>query len=154
MSENLKQRIKQSADFESPAVEAMLNLMVAADYLRSRINRICSEFGITNGQYNVLRILRGAGAEGHARCEIAARMLERAPDITRIVDRLEKQNLVMRDRSEEDRRQSVTRISEKGLELLAQIDPLMADGDRFLTYKLSLPECIALTSICEKIYQK
>lgn len=152
MSNALKAKIKQRTDFDNPAGEAILNLMVAADVVRGQMERIFAAHEITSGQYNVLRILRGAGCDGHPRCEIAARMLERAPDITRIVDRLENQKLVIRDRSDEDRRQSVARISQKGLDLIDRIEPDLIKANLEIAQKLSMAEWIALTSICEKIY--
>ena len=154
MGEILKQRIKQSVDFKSPIDEAFLNLLVAADYAQTQIDRICAEFDITRGQYNVLRILRGAGKEGHPRYEIAARMVEKAPDVTRLIDRLEKQGLVMRGRSEEDRRQSITRITKIGLDLLTRVEPKLDEAKRSISKKLSLPEWIALSSLCEKLYDE
>ncbi len=152
MSNALKAKIKQRTDFDNPASEAVLNLMVAADIVKGELERIFAAHEITSGQYNVLRILRGAGCDGHPRCEIAARMIERAPDITRIVDRLENQKLVIRDRSDEDRRQSVARISQKGLEVLDRIEPDLIKVNLQIAKKLSVAEWIALTSICEKIY--
>ena len=152
MSDALKAKIKQRADFESPNSEAILNLLVAADTLRGRMECFFATYKITSGQYNVLRILRGAGSEGHPRCEIATRMVERAPDITRLVDRLEKQKLVIRERSDEDRRQSVARISQKGLDLLDLIEPKFSEFNNQFAKKLSVAEWIALTSLCEKIY--
>lgn len=152
MSNALKAKIKQRTDFDNPAGEAILNLMVAADTVRAQMDRFFAAYEITSGQYNVLRILRGAGCDGHPRCEIAARMVERAPDITRLVDRLEKQKLVIRDRSDEDRRQSVTRITEKGLDLLDRIEPEMSEFIGQTAQKMSVAEWIALTSLCEKVY--
>ena len=64
MGDFLRKRVKQSADFESPEVEALLNLLVAADHMRGRMEQVCSQFDITASQYNILRILRGAGQEG------------------------------------------------------------------------------------------
>ena len=84
MGEVLKRRIKQKADFESPAQEAMLNLLVAGDYIHRRLERVCARFGLTRPQYNVLRMLRGAHPQGHPRGEIASRMLTRSPDVTRL----------------------------------------------------------------------
>src|ERR1041385_1053078 len=104
MSEILNRRIKQKSGFGSPVNEGILNLLIAADYVRTQQEKLCAAHGITAGQYNVLRILRGAGSEGHPRCEIAGRMVERAPDVTRLVDKLEKEGLVVRERSAEDRR--------------------------------------------------
>src|ERR1700753_2794156 len=88
MGDVLKQRIKQ-ARFESPVQEAMLNVMVAASHLRDMVELVVEPFGITQPQYNVLRILRGVHPDGHPRRDIAARMIDRAPDVTRIIDRLE-----------------------------------------------------------------
>ncbi len=152
MTHKLKQRLKQNADFDSPVNEALLNLLVAADVVRKRISGVCAEFGLTQGQYNVLRILRGAYPEGHPRCDIAARMLEEAPDVTRLVDRLEKQNLVERDRADDDRRLSIARITEKGLQLLAEAEPQMKEIGKFFENSLSNNEARKLTNICEKIY--
>lgn len=152
MTHKLKQRIKQTADFESAANEALLNLMVAADVVRKRIDRVCARFGVTLGQYNVLRILRGIHPQGHPRCEITARMLEDAPDVTRLVDRLERQKLVVRDRSEEDRRHSLARITEKGLQLLVEMEQPMMEVNDFFAEILSDAESRKLTNICEKIY--
>ena len=153
MSSALKAKIKQRADFDSPSSEAMLNLMVASDTLRKQMDRLFAGYEITSAQYNVLRILRGAESEdGHPRCEIAARMIERAPDLTRIIDRLEKQDLVERDRTVEDRRLSLTKISRKGLELLDRIEPELIKVNLQIAKKLSAAEWIALTTLCEKIY--
>ena len=128
--------------------------MIAAGFVQKQLDRACKPFGITRGQYNVLRILRGAGAEGLPRFEITERMIEKAPDVTRLIDRLEKQGLVLRERSPGDKRQSITRISEKGLDLLTRIQPKIDETRSFLAQGLSLPEFIALSSICEKIYNK
>src|SRR5437868_14686048 len=97
--------------------------MVAANYVRVQSERVVNAHGITLPQYNVLRILRGAHPDGHPRYEIAARMLDRAPDVTRIIDRLSEKGLVARDRGAEDRRHSVTRITRDGLTLLETLDP-------------------------------
>jgi DNA-binding MarR family transcriptional regulator len=152
MGEVLKRRIRQEAGFASPSQEAMLNLMVAADHLRSLLDRVCEEFGITHGQYNVLRILSGVHPEGHPRCEIAARMLEKAPDVTRLVDRLEAQGLVERARSEADRRLSITRITGKGLALLEEMRPALEGVDRYFAERVSRRDARELSRICEGLY--
>jgi DNA-binding MarR family transcriptional regulator len=120
MGDALKRRLRQSR-FESPHHEAMLNLIVAAAHVRAELDRVCGEHGITEGQYNVLRILRGALPDGYPRGEIAHRMLERAPDVTRLIDRLERSELVERTRSGEDLRLSITRITKPGLQLLERM---------------------------------
>jgi DNA-binding MarR family transcriptional regulator len=154
MGEALKRRIKQASDFHSPAQEAMLNLMVAADHLRGRLDRVCAEFGVTHGQYNVLRILRGVHPEGHPRCEISARMLEKAPDVTRLVDRLEAQGLVERTRSEEDRRLSITRITPRGLRLLERMAPAVEGVARYFAERVSRRDARELSRVCEGLYDE
>src|SRR5512138_1721666 len=105
MGEVLRRRLQQR-HFDSPLHEAILNVVVAANYIRDCNDRTLARYGLTSPQYNVLRILRGAYPDGHPRCEIAARMLDRAPDVTRIIDRLAEKGLVERDRSSTDRRHS------------------------------------------------
>jgi DNA-binding MarR family transcriptional regulator len=151
MGDALRRRILQSR-FESPAQEALLNVMVAADHLRSRLERVCSEFGLSASQYNVLRILRGVHPAGHSRCEIARRMLERAPDVTRLVDRLEKRGWVARDRSEHDRRLSISCITDAGLELLERVGPSLENVQRELAARVPPRDCRELSRICEEIY--
>lgn len=153
MGEALKKRVKQIR-FKSPAQEALINLLIASSYMRDRLDSVCEEFGITHGQYNVLRILRGANNDGYSRLEISERMIEKAPDVTRLVDRLEKQGLVERDRSDEDKRQSITRITQKGLELLLQIDPQIKKVHEHLEFKVSLENCKRLSEVCERIYSE
>lgn len=130
----------------------MLNLMVAADHVRGMLDRVCAEFGVTHGQYNVLRILRGVHPQGHPRCDISARMLEKAPDVTRLVDRLEAQGLVKRTRSEEDRRLSITRITRRGLSLLEEMTPALEGVARYFAERVSRRDARELSRICEGIY--
>jgi len=151
MGDALRRRIRQNR-FESPAQEALLNLMVAADHLRSRLEQVCSGFGLSASQYNVLRILRGVHPEGHPRCEIARRMLERAPDVTRLIDRLVKRGWVARDRCERDRRLSISRITAAGLELLERIGPSLEIVQRELAARVPQRDCRELSRICEEIY--
>ena len=123
MGELIRQRLEQTKSFENAAQEAMLNLMIAAGYMNELNDRICTKHGITRSQYNVLRILRGVHPAGHPRQEITRRMVDRSPDVTRLIDRLEKGGLVERDRTDEDRRLSIERITQNGLDLLDQIAP-------------------------------
>ena len=151
MGSGLTRRIKQ-AHFRSPQQEALLNLSVAANYLREQSERVVLAFDITLPQYNVLRILRGVHPDGHPRCEIATRMLDRAPDVTRIVDRLAAKNLVERDRSSGDKRQSITRITPDGLALLERVDPPMQEAFDTVASRLSLRDCDDLSRLCELLY--
>jgi len=151
VGEELSKRIRQER-FDSPVQEAVLNLIVAADHVRQQVEAICEANGISGPQYNVLRILKGVHPDGHPRCEIIRRMLEKAPDVTRLVDRLEHQKLVERVRSDEDRRLSITRITQTGLDLLNTMDPAMQRLNRDFGERISRRDCRELSRICEGIY--
>jgi DNA-binding MarR family transcriptional regulator len=146
----LQQRLKQ-AKFQSPQHEAVLALFVAASDIRSRVDKKCDEFGISGQQYNILRILRGSHPDGHSCGEIGRRMIERSPDITRRIDGLEKLGLVERTRSTEDRRVVITRITQKGLDVLERLDPDLQAVDTVLHSKLSEEEWTELTRLCETL---
>jgi DNA-binding MarR family transcriptional regulator len=151
VGEILKRRIKQSK-FESPAQEAMLNLLVAAGHVRQLVDTVCESHGITQAQYNTLRILRGAHPGGYPRGEIASRLLERAPDVTRLIDRLERRSLVERTRSTMDRRLSVTRVTRLGLDLLRRMDPRILDIQKRFAASVTVKDLRELSRICEQIY--
>lgn len=152
MGEALRKRLKQER-FESSVQEALLNLLVAANHVRERFNREFARYGITLSQYNVLRILKGAYPEGHSRGEIAQRMIERAPDITRLISRLEERGLVERDSSEIDGRLSIARITPKGLALLDEMRPSLDALHRYFAERVSGADQHELSRICEKIYE-
>lgn len=99
-----------------------LKLMKASELIQGAAQALFKEHGLSAPQYNVLRILRGAGDEGLNCQKISARMITRVPDITRLLDRLEAKNLVERRRSETDRRVVMTTITGPGLALLKDID--------------------------------
>ena len=107
----LQREIRQNRPFQSPADECIVGLVRTVDGLKTRGARLFKASGITLQQYNVLRILRGAGGEGLPTLEIAERMVEHAPGITRLLDRLEKKRLVKRECSGPDRRRIVRRIT-------------------------------------------
>ena len=151
MGDALRRRLQQTR-FESPYHEAVLNLMVAASHVRAALERVCAEFHITEGQYNVLRILRGAHPDGYSRCEISRRMVERAPDVTRRIDHLQEQALVERVRTGSDRRLSITRITRKGLQLLERMQPSVSGVNQALAERLAIRDARELSRICERIY--
>jgi DNA-binding MarR family transcriptional regulator len=110
MAGRLRDDIKQRGPFESWEQSALLNVLRTADALMQGIAAVLKPFKLSHSQYNLLRILRGAGAEGLACREIAERMITRDPGITRLLDRLEGQGLVTRTRDEKDRRLVVHHI--------------------------------------------
>ncbi len=152
MGKAILKRLK-SSKIEPAEMEAMLNLLVAADAVRLRMEKLCAAYGITQAQYNVLRILRGVHPNGHPRREIIERLVEHAPDVTRLVDRMEKTGLVERDRSAEDRRLSLTRITPKGLALLDAMNPGVLAFQGWFATRLSRPRCLALSRLCEQLYE-
>jgi DNA-binding MarR family transcriptional regulator len=151
MTEALTRRLKQER-FSGPAQEAALSLIVAANTLNERMDRLCEEHEITRAQYNVLRILRGVYPEGHPRCEIACRMLDRASDVTRLVDRLAARRLVKRYRGSEDQRQTVTAITAKGIKLLDALQPQMDAEAENVLQRLGENNCRELSRLCALLF--
>ncbi len=119
MSGRIKTEIKQTKPFSSLEVEAMINLQRTADVMTRCFAEALKEIDLSPTQYNVLRILRGAGTKGLSCCEIGERMITKDPDITRLLDRMEKRGLVRRARDTQDRRVVTTRITPEGA-LLAE----------------------------------
>ena len=152
MTEALSRRLKQ-AEFASPEQEALLSVLVAASTINELTDHLCAEHRITRAQYNVLRILRGVYPKGHPRSEIACRMVDRAPDITRLLDRLEARRLVRRARGSEDQRQTLAFITPKGIKLLDTIRPRMDTEMNARLGRLSADECHELSRLCAAIFE-
>lgn len=130
MKRRLKVEIKQRRPFSSSQEEAFLNLQRTADSLMRGFEELLKPSGLTQTQYNVLRILRGAAPEGLPCRELAERMITRDPDVTRLLDRLEARGLVSRTRDVADRRVIVTRITTQGMRLLEGLDSPVAELHR------------------------
>ena len=127
----LRDELKQTRPLHSPAHEALLSVLRTAAVVQRVTAQVVEPSGITVQQYNVLRILRGAGEHGLPTLEIAERAIEQAPGITRLVDTLERKKLVARRRSSSDRRCVYCRITPAGLALLAKLDkPMLGAVDR------------------------
>jgi DNA-binding MarR family transcriptional regulator len=152
MGEILKKRLKQKK-FESTEQEALLNIFVTSNHLKSKIEAASSTVGITAAQYNVLRILKGKYPGGYPRSEIIVRMIDPAPDVTRIIDRLIKQGLVERYTSKEDRRLSLTKITKRGIQALKKVKPQIDSQYLLISKKLNKSERKKLSGLLEKIYK-
>jgi DNA-binding MarR family transcriptional regulator len=122
MALRLRDEIKQTKPFQSLEHEALLSIERTAAVLGHRIAEALKPYGVTPTQYNVLRILRGAGDHGLCRNEVRARLIAQVPDVTRLLDRLEEMDFIVRERDESDRRMVTTRITREGLRLLARLD--------------------------------
>lgn len=129
MTSRLQQELKQNRPFAAPTQEAAVALMRTADLVRRSLAAVVEPLDLTVQQHNVLRILRGAGERGLPTLEIAERMIEQTPGITRLVDRLERKKLVLRERCATDRRQVFCRITEAGLALLRRLDEPIQEAE-------------------------
>ena len=152
MQSPLQRKIKQNASFKSKAHEATLSLLVAGIHLRRESEAIFKKYGLSFSYYNVLRILRGAPPEGYARCDIIDRMLDPAPDVTRLIDQMMNKGWVKRTRSEHDRRVSLHWITEQGLLLLQQIDQEVNATTAQYDAKIPEEDLDHLIRICSYIY--
>src|SRR4051794_31271009 len=133
VSPTIVRELKQKKPFPTKAEEAAVTLLRTADVIRRLIATVIEPNGITTQQYNVLRILRGAGERGLPTLEIAERMIESTPGITRLIDRLETKKLVARERCLTDRRQVFCHITTAGLTLLKTLDtPTLQAADAAL----------------------
>lgn len=147
----LREELKQTRPFQSPAHESVVGILRTAAVLQRHVSRVVEPSGITLQQYNVLRILRGAGDAGLPTLAIRDRMIEEAAGITRLLDRLEAAGFVLRERSTPDRRQVLCRITAAGLALLATLDAPVDEVNTLALAALSLDEQHALLSLLEAI---
>jgi len=130
VSGRLLAELKQTKPFTTLETEAILNLQKTMDVIGRELDGILKPHNISGTQYNVLRILRGAGPDGLKCSEIGERLVTHDPDITRLLDRIEKRGLITRAREKQDRRVVRTRIAAPGLELLERMDKPVEDGSR------------------------
>ena len=144
----LQSELKKQRGFDSPEQEAALNLLRTSDQFENRLGRLFREYGLTFSQYNVLRILRGEG-QPLPSLEIADRMIRVVPAITGLIDRLEKQGMVARRRSDDDRRVVYVEITDKALKRLKQIDQPLLELHRRLLGHLSRKELRELNRLLE-----
>ncbi|HTU90532.1 MAG TPA: MarR family transcriptional regulator [Gemmataceae bacterium] len=146
----LQEEIGKKNPFDSLEQETALNLCRTMDHLQQDPCRLFQEHGLSGPQYNVLRILRGHSGDGLSCCEIAADMITRTPDITRLVDRLEQAGWVERRRHPDDRRIVRVKIMPAGLELLSRLDkPIVELHERQLGH-LSRAELVELNRLLVK----
>lgn len=148
---SLKDEIRQTKPFRSLSIEAVLSLWRTSDMLHRFMAKAVEPAGVTLSQYNVLRILRGAGAEGLPTLEIAGRMVEHAPGITRLIDRLEAKGLVARKRRPDDRRVVRCVITGTGQRLLKKLDDEVNAADDAALAMLDPGEQRTLIELLERI---
>jgi DNA-binding MarR family transcriptional regulator len=125
MPATLREDLQQKRPFRSLREEALLNLTRTEGMARDGIERLLAPHGLSAAQYNVLRILRGAGKDGLCRNQIGDRLLSRMPDVSRLLDRMETAGLVSRVRSTEDRRLVNTTLTKQGRSLVDALDAVL-----------------------------
>jgi DNA-binding MarR family transcriptional regulator len=129
--------IKQTRPFKSLEAEAVVTLLRTSDVLRAQVEAALKPWGLSAEQYNILRILRGAPDHAHPTLEIAGRMISRAPNITRLIDKLIHKGLVFRRPSPDDRRVVEVRLTPRGLRTVIEATPVLDALDEKLLRCLS-----------------
>lgn len=153
MTSRLQKEIKQTRPFSMIEQEALLNIRRTSDRLQYDGQQLLKPHGITPTQYNVLRILRGAGDKGLRCSEIGERLVSSDPDITRLLGRLQKQKLISRKREPKDKRVIYTKITDNGLQLLKEMDPLVNENAKHLFKHMSREKLATLISLLEEARQ-
>ncbi len=150
----LKREIGQERPFSSIEEETLLNVLRTADCLQRTFHQKSRDWGVTSTQYNVLRILRGAHPQGLTCTQIGDRMITADPDITRLLARLKALKLIRQQRDRNDRRVIWTQISDQGLELLHQMDPVILRTPKELLGHIGEQELASLIELLERARQK
>lgn len=148
MANKLQNDLKKRHPFDSSEQEAVLSILRTSDLLENRFARLFREYGLTASQYNVLRILRGEGRPLPC-LEVAERMIQVAPAITRIVGQLLKMGLIAKTQCDEDRRVFYIEIRTAGKRLLKKIDQPLLDLHRTLLAGVPKNDLLKLIAITE-----
>ncbi len=147
---NIQTEIKQGKPL-TPEQEVLLTIQRTADAVQRRVDELFKAHGLSATQYNVLRILRGAGKDGLPCGAIADRMVTRDPDITRLLDRLDKMGFIVRERGQRDRRVVTTKITDQGLRILKQLDKPVTELGLLLVRDLSKAQMDLLVSLLDTV---
>ena len=151
MVSKLQKEIKQNKPFKSLEEEVILNVARTAEYLSAAIAAVLKTADLTLTQYNVLRILRGAGEEGLSCGEISERMVTKESDVTRLLDRIESRGFISRERPANNRRVVIARITDEGLRAVTVLDDPIDELDRRLVGHLGNERLKTLNELLETI---
>lgn len=154
MTDKLRERVKQTEPFEGPDQKAMLSLLVAAAAVRRRLEKVSNDHDLFGSQYNILRILAGGPPEGYPRQEIIDRMIDRSPDVTRLADDLEEKGLITRERSQEDRRVILHRLTAEGQRRLEEVTDDLRPVHRAFSDELTEEELKELSRLSTAVFQR
>lgn len=147
MLDELQRQLKQTKPFGSRQEAVYLAIQLIADEQKTRFNDLFKSRDLTGAQYNVLRILRGAGKDGLSCREIGERMINRESDVTRMLDRLESRELITRERQTDDRRVVLAFITQVGLGLLKELDGPVNELHRSLMGHMSAKDLDTLLDL-------
>lgn len=147
MTEMTKQITQKS--IQDPHQEAIVNLIIVSQRVRTRLESLCESENITLSQFNILRILKGVYPGAHPRSEIRKRMVDKS-DVTRLIDRLENRALVRRISADKDKRHSLTVITEEGIVLLEKLNAKFPSAHNEILKNFTLPELTELTELLKK----
>jgi DNA-binding MarR family transcriptional regulator len=150
----LLSELKQTKPFESLQNEVFVNIIRTAEVFNRKLSEFLKAFELTSSQFNVLRILRGAEPDGLICREIGERMIAFDPDVTKLLDRLEARDLIVRERQQKDRRIITVRISEEGLKLLKEIDRPIIEFVHNLLGQMSEKNLRTLNELTEEAREK
>lgn len=150
----LQAEIKQTRPFTSLEEEVSLNIARTSAVLDHYMIDVLRGHGLTPTQYNVLRILRGAADRGLCRNDVRDRLISMVPDTTRLLDRMADMGLVLRVRETDDRRFVTTRITSKGLSILAELDAPVLNAHRQQYQHMSEAELRLLVGLLEKVRER
>lgn len=151
MVSKLQKELKQNKPFRSLEEEVILNIARTAEYLAGAISTILKASDLTVTQYNVLRILRGAGEEGLTCGEISERMVTKESDVTRLLDRVEARSFISRERPATNRRIVIARITDEGLSVLEELDAPVDELNRGLVGHLGEEKQRTLNELLEAL---
>jgi len=130
MPHGLREELKQTRPFPRRSAEAAVSVMRTAAILEHELNDVLKPSGLTVTQYNVLRILRGAGEKGLCGREVGERLVSPVPDVSRLLERMEDVGLLSRERDAKDRRHVTARLTESGRRLLESVTPALEAVER------------------------
>jgi DNA-binding MarR family transcriptional regulator len=147
----MQEELQQKRPFRSSTVEAGAAILRTGDLIRRHLEMVLEPYGVTWQQYNVLRILRGAGPDGLPTLTIGDRMIEQTPGVTRLVDRLVAKGLVTRVRGTLDLRHVICRLTPAGVDLLARTDAPIDEADDFMLAGLNRRELGVLIELLDRV---
>jgi DNA-binding MarR family transcriptional regulator len=148
---SIEDEIKQTKPLRSCGEALILNVIRCADVLKSDMDAVLKPYDLSQSQFNILRICKGADGEGRTCSEISERLVSKVPDVTRLIDRMEKKGLVYRDRCTTDRRVVWIHISEKGAELIQQATEIINKNIDAITQHIGVDSSTETINVLESL---